>query len=264
MSQKEKTGRTKRVPTEITGRFADSLIDYVAAEMNRSGKSQKAIAEDMGVTDSMLSSWMSDSATPTIDSIVKIADYFNTSTDALLGRKDYSDIPLEAGAVLQQCGLPVSLFQRIRTFTEEQKVAIRLLFFSKAFPSFLESIIRCNMAYQKERDLVLRAEAQQEKDISDILVKIPLPQRIDVAGMLYGYSSLCQYVMDSADDEANHAVTSLQEAATAIGHDLVKKSKSQAKRKGVEDWQKEQDALIARFIETMREEESQNGNDNQT
>ena len=261
MSQKEKKGRSKRVPTEITGRFADNLIDYVAAEMNRTGKSQKAIAGDMGVTDSMLSSWMSDSATPTIDSIVKVADYFNTSTDAILGRKDYSEIPIEAGAVLQQCGLPVSLFQRIKTFTEEQKVAIRLLFFSQEFPRFLESVFRCNIAYQKERDLVLRAESQQEKDFTDILEKIPLPHRIDVAGMLYGYSSLCQYVMDSADDEANHAVTSLQEAATAIGHDLVKKSKTQAKRKSVEDWQKEQDALIARFIGTMREEVTTNGND---
>ena len=50
---------------------------------------QKALAEIVGVNQSMIARWENDECEPTASAIVAVADYFNVCTDYLLGRKDY-------------------------------------------------------------------------------------------------------------------------------------------------------------------------------
>ena len=49
---------------------------------------QVDFAEKLSVTKQTVSNWENNNIQPSIDMLVKIADYFNVSTDYLLGRED--------------------------------------------------------------------------------------------------------------------------------------------------------------------------------
>lgn len=60
--------------------------------------SQVELADKLGVTKQSISNWENDNIQPSIDMLVKIADYFGVSTDYLLGKDssevlDVSDLP---------------------------------------------------------------------------------------------------------------------------------------------------------------------------
>ena len=50
---------------------------------------QQALAEEIGISQSALSSWLSGKKEPSIESLWKLADFFDVSIDELVGRKLY-------------------------------------------------------------------------------------------------------------------------------------------------------------------------------
>ena len=58
---------------------------------------QVQFAKAMGVTKQCVSNWENDNVMPSVDMLVKIADFFRVSTDFLLGR--------ETGAYIDASGL---------------------------------------------------------------------------------------------------------------------------------------------------------------
>ena len=69
--------------------------------------SQVELADKLGVTKQSISNWENDNIQPSIDMLVKIADYFGVSTDYLLGKDssevlDVSDLPPEFVTHLRQ------------------------------------------------------------------------------------------------------------------------------------------------------------------
>ena len=50
------------------------------------GMNQVQLADKLGVTKQSVSNWENDNIVPSIDMLVKIADFFSVSTDYLLGR----------------------------------------------------------------------------------------------------------------------------------------------------------------------------------
>ncbi|MDY6367553.1 MAG: helix-turn-helix transcriptional regulator [Clostridia bacterium] len=52
------------------------------------GVSQKQLANDLGVSAGNLCDWEKGRTEPNIDMLIKIADYFDVSVDALLGREE--------------------------------------------------------------------------------------------------------------------------------------------------------------------------------
>ena len=73
-------------------------------ELRKSKKiNQSILAEYMGVTQATLSAWETERYAIDSKSLMKLADYFNCSTDYLLGRVDYPELvikkaPPESGA----------------------------------------------------------------------------------------------------------------------------------------------------------------------
>ena len=53
------------------------------------GLSQQKLGECLGVCNQTVSFWESGSREPDMDAIIKIADFFNVSTDYLFGRREY-------------------------------------------------------------------------------------------------------------------------------------------------------------------------------
>lgn len=67
--------------TKTTKLFADNLQELIA----KSGKSMKDLATEIGISAAALSKYQNDGAAANIDALVKIAKYFNVTTDWLLG-----------------------------------------------------------------------------------------------------------------------------------------------------------------------------------
>ena len=58
------------------------------------GLNQVEFAKAMGVSKQCVSNWENDNVMPSIEMLVKIADYFNVTTDYILGRNErtYIDV----------------------------------------------------------------------------------------------------------------------------------------------------------------------------
>lgn len=52
------------------------------------GLNQVEFAKKMGVTKQCISNWENDNVLPSIEMLIQISDFFNVSTDYLLGRSD--------------------------------------------------------------------------------------------------------------------------------------------------------------------------------
>ncbi len=61
------------------------LGDVIRKLRMESGKSQVSMAKSLGVTKQCISNWENNNIQPSIDMLLKIADYFSVSTDFLLG-----------------------------------------------------------------------------------------------------------------------------------------------------------------------------------
>lgn len=64
-----------------------------------SGKMQKDICDDLGVSRPTLSNWKTGYSEPNFDDIIMLAKYFDVSIDYLLGLSDDLDAPLSSAAL---------------------------------------------------------------------------------------------------------------------------------------------------------------------
>lgn len=105
------------------------LFDRVSQLAKKQGKSLKSVAEDLGLSRNAIYQWKKSS--PKAETLQAVADYFDVTTDYLLGRddkkyyklsdKENRDIGIEAERLLEglQSGSEVSFFGE--PMTEEEK-----------------------------------------------------------------------------------------------------------------------------------------------
>lgn len=68
---------------------------------------QKQLADKLGVTKQTVSNWENDNILPSIETLIRICEFFNVSTDYILGLDDknyieVSDLSLETVSHIQQ------------------------------------------------------------------------------------------------------------------------------------------------------------------
>ena len=98
--------------------FAKNLIYYV----DRSGKEQKLIAEEIGVAPSTFNEWTKAKKYPRIDKIEMLANYFGIlKSDLIEEKKSPSDIK----ALTEGEEMLLDLFRRIPT--EKQSVVLEMI-----------------------------------------------------------------------------------------------------------------------------------------
>lgn len=69
-------------------KFVERLDDL----MKERGFTQKAFAKQVGINEGSISLYLQDKHIPTVEHLIKIADYFQCSTDFLLGREEYQQL----------------------------------------------------------------------------------------------------------------------------------------------------------------------------
>ena len=68
------------------------LHENIRALRQKHGINQVEFAHEMNVTKQCVSNWENDNVLPSIEMLIKIADYFKVSTDYLLGRASSKSI----------------------------------------------------------------------------------------------------------------------------------------------------------------------------
>ena len=77
-----------------------TLNENIKALRLQSGMNQVEFAKKMSVTKQCVSNWENDNVLPSIEMLVKMADYFGVTTDFLLGRE--ADTQLNADGLTQE------------------------------------------------------------------------------------------------------------------------------------------------------------------
>lgn len=73
-----------------------ALNENIRVLRQNSGLNQVEFANKMGVTKQCVSNWENDNILPSIEMLVKIADFFKVSTDFLLGRESATTVDISS------------------------------------------------------------------------------------------------------------------------------------------------------------------------
>lgn len=113
--------------SEITYKFSKQLKFLCSCKSVENKISMSQIANEIGIEKSSLSKYMNDQAEPGLTTICKIADYFNVSTDFLLGVSRYhSDYEIISFAQ-KFTGLSFRAIENLSSMDESMKNCINSL-----------------------------------------------------------------------------------------------------------------------------------------
>lgn len=82
------------------------------------GLSQDKISEELNVSQGLITKWETHQSTPSPEMLDYIADYFNVSTDYLIGRTNMRNNPMEDMKAIDQYKI---LFDKDTVLTDDQK-----------------------------------------------------------------------------------------------------------------------------------------------
>ena len=73
-----------------------ALIDRMTSIMKQHGINAKRLSEELGISSSSFTDWSKGKGTPSLDKLVKFADYFDVSLDYLVyGKEKFANNTLE-------------------------------------------------------------------------------------------------------------------------------------------------------------------------
>lgn len=98
------------------------FFDIFDALCKKNRISCKKAAEDIGLSNSITTKWKKTGATPSGDTLQKIALYFNVSTDYLLGKDSTPDAAVKHD-ILDD--VDVAFYGEFRELTEDDKETVR-------------------------------------------------------------------------------------------------------------------------------------------
>lgn len=147
----------------VRKKFADNLSDVI----NESGKSIREISEATGIGTGTLSKYQNDVAEAGIDKLAKLANYFNVSTDWLLGRTETRSPDTNKRAVCNYLCLSDAAVDALTLLNEGGKLdGARHFFLDKllSVPEF-EGFMQQAFNYAKYRCILHGRSDDDELDI---------------------------------------------------------------------------------------------------
>lgn len=77
------------------------VVENIEELIKRSGKTANAVLTECKLSHNSLTAWRSGKAKPSLDAMIKLADYFNVSIDFIAGREN-KEMPTKAEIVLRK------------------------------------------------------------------------------------------------------------------------------------------------------------------
>lgn len=96
----------------------------IGSLLSEKNKRQKELAEYLGVTANTVSYYVTGTRVPNIDQIIKIAEYFNVSTDYLLGTANVSTTDMDLKEICKYLSLSEQSIQEITQVTTKNKAML--------------------------------------------------------------------------------------------------------------------------------------------
>lgn len=162
-------GRQKRKSTTITKTFADRLSDLVE-EKKATGLSHNGICEQAGVGSGAMSDWLSDTKTANIDSLRKLAKYFDVSADWLLGLSEARSTDIDVQKICKKTGLSEGIVNYLTRHIEDQSMRSPIKEFNKIFlPERLHGLLfQLSILAENRNKLKNLLEKANDEDFDDI------------------------------------------------------------------------------------------------
>ncbi|HIQ90743.1 MAG TPA: helix-turn-helix transcriptional regulator [Candidatus Coprosoma intestinipullorum] len=109
----------KKLYNELERRICMKFSDNLRLLRTKHRLSQKEIGDIVGVTSQAISKWENGIAEPDNDSLLKLSNYFNVSTDYLLGKNDVENQSIRYDDELEKV-----LFSKAKDLTDDEKKTI--------------------------------------------------------------------------------------------------------------------------------------------
>lgn len=161
---------------------------------------QKELAKKLDVVDNVVSYWCKGTRKPNLEQIVEMADFFNVSTDYLLGVTNISTQNTEIRAICEYTGLSMESVERLHELNCDgvthfsngiisnrySNTLISNLFYKEENEPFFASllnVLRCANWYESHKDLILAFDSllNNKKNISQDRIKKLKDDAIDFA-----------------------------------------------------------------------------------
>ena len=102
-----------------THNIMDSLKQGLKRARKRYGLSQKELAKNLNLHTRTIQNWEQGIATPSLDMLLQLSDYYGCSLDYLTGRIDCTDHDIQY--IHDQTGLSESAIQKLRALPTDQR-----------------------------------------------------------------------------------------------------------------------------------------------
>ena len=102
------------------------MLENLKKLREEAGISQKTLAEAVGVSQQSINKYENHNIEPDIDTLIRIADYFNTSVDYLIGHTNIRRM-IEAVYSYQLNEVESNMIDGYRKLTEKQKKSIDMI-----------------------------------------------------------------------------------------------------------------------------------------
>jgi transcriptional regulator with XRE-family HTH domain len=109
-------GKTIKVDTNDP--YNDPFPSRLRLLLDRKGETQGKLAESIGVHRQSIGQWKDGTTVPDINALYKIAEYYNVSTDYLLGRTDFESPDIDAQAINKKIGLSDDAIYNLETLKD--------------------------------------------------------------------------------------------------------------------------------------------------
>ena len=104
----------------------DDMVENLKKLRNQKGVSQQKLADTIEVSQQSINKYENHKIEPDIQTLIKLADYFETSVDYLIGHTDIDHV-MEAVASYDLNEDEASLIGNYRKLSKKQKESIRLI-----------------------------------------------------------------------------------------------------------------------------------------
>jgi len=142
--------------TDVTKAFADRLSEMIDSE-KKEGKTIRDIAEESGVPSGSISKYQNDAGEAGINSLVKLASYFDVSTDFLLGLSEIASGNADDMAIEKRLGLRITTIENLSQFHAKDGSRFLNRLFERGFG---EIVLGCQTSLDNY------IEAAQEESLS--------------------------------------------------------------------------------------------------
>ena len=222
----------------MAGYEFDRKIGRRLAKLRPEDKSQQDVANDLGVKRESINHWENGIKHIKAEDIVRLAEYYNTSADFILGLSEVATPDITTQAAALRYGLSEETLNTIESLTDNEKWELELLLTSRHLSELLHCIGSCYTSRHniQGEEAIIRAHQSQYHTLNMMSAHEKDPENKRALDSLQAeVKRLQKKSMEQARDAEASSIIRLQRTAVSIGEEVCDKSRKEAPQDGISD-----------------------------